>query len=613
MATKSTTIRRSITIAAPLAAVWDVLSQTSKVNHTLGLPALTFSERIRPDGTIEIVGTTRMLGVTVHWVEHPFEWVLHEYFQVERVFERTPFLRALITGSRVQAIDAGTTEAESFVTIIPRGPLGRVASRAVVGNMMQAQGRYLATLAELFATRRSDYFAPARRVSLNASALEELALRLRTRPIDPDLLARLIELIRTGRDEDVSAMRPFLLADEWAADRLETLRLFLYATQVGLVDLSWEVLCPNCRVSRNSARTLRDLQETAHCDVCHIRYDVNFDEYVELRFAVNPNVRVASSAMYCAIGSPALNQHIVAQVRLAPGAQRTLDVPVEPGGYRARMLGVEQRCQIYVDASESATAGAITLSAGGVQQTSLACAPGKLTLGCSNTSPREQLLIIERDAWGSGRVSASLVTTLPEFRALFSSEVLAPGLGLSIRNLTILFSDIKNSTPMYEQWGDSSAFALVRDHFDVLFAAIERHEGAVVKTIGDAVMAVFANPAHAVAAALEMNAGIADYNLTHSDKPPLSIKVGLHTGPCIAVNANEVLDYFGTTVNAAARAQAVSVGDDIVLTADVMNAPGVAAILSQHALQIEQFTRDLKGLSQAYVLFRLTPQPAVTP
>ncbi|HYF64077.1 MAG TPA: adenylate/guanylate cyclase domain-containing protein [Herpetosiphonaceae bacterium] len=607
------TIRRSVTIAAPLAAVWDVLAQTSKINHTLGLPALVFSERARPDGEIEIVGTTKLLGMRVRWVEQPFEWVLHDYFQVERVFEGSPFIHSLTTGSRLQAVDDTATAVESFVTMLPRGAAGQLASRTIVGKMMQAQGRYLAQLAETFANRRTDYFAPARRVSFNAAALDELAGRLRPRPINPDLLARLLELIRTGRDEDVSAMRPFLLADEWGADRLEALRLFLYATQAGLLDLSWEVLCPNCRVSRGTTRTLRDLQETAHCEVCHIRYDVNFDEYVELRFAVNPTVRVAGNAMFCAIGSPGLNQHIVAQARLAPGAQRTLAVPIEPGGYRARMLGVEQRCQIYADASETDTAGALTLSDRGVQQTGLTCAPGTLTLGCTNASAREQLLIIERDAWGSARVSASLVTTLPEFRALFSSEVLAPGLGLAVKNLTILFSDIKNSTPMYEQWGDSSAFALVRDHFDVLFGAIERHEGAVVKTIGDAVMAVFANPAHAVAAALDMNNGIAVYNERHSDKPPLSIKVGLHTGPCIAVNANEVLDYFGTTVNAAARAQAVSVGDDIVLTADVMSAPGVAAILGQHRLDIEQFTRDLKGLSQAYLLFRLKPQSPLSP
>ena len=608
MASKPITLRRHITLHAPVETVWQVLSQTSKVNHALGLPTLTFSERVQPNGTIEVVGASRKFGLPVYWVEQPFEWVTRQEFWVERVFERTLFIKSLTTGSRMQAASPTTTAVESFVTMIPRDLVGKLASRFILGTIMREQGRYLHSLAEKFNTKSSDYFPPARRVQVNNPVLQTMVQRLGNRPINQPILDNVVRLLRTGRDEDVATMRPFELADAWNVDRLATLRVFLHATELGMLDMNWDVLCPNCRVSRESSRSLRELQETGHCEVCHIRYDVNFDDYVELRFAVNPTIRTASSAMFCALGSPALNQHIVAQARLAAGTTRTITLELATGGYRVRMLGVEQRCRVQVEPTSATTTGAITLAADGVQEPELHCASGVVTLTCTNTSAAEQLLIIERDAWGSGRVSASLVTTLPEFRSLFSSEVLAPGLGLAIKNLTLLFSDIKNSTPMYEQWGDTSAFALVRDHFTVLFGAIETHNGSVVKTIGDAVMAVFADPTEAVAAALEMHQGIAQANTTHNDKQPLSIKIGLHSGPCIAVNANEVLDYFGTTVNAAARAQAVSIGDDVVITADVMNAPGVAQILAQHSLQIEQFTRDLKGLSQAYTLFRLTPR-----
>ena len=122
------------------------------------------------------------------------------------------------------------------------------------------------------------------------------------------------------------------------------------------------------------------------------------------------------------------------------------------------------------------------------------------------------MLILERADWGNEGVSAALVTSLQEFRTMFSSQVLAPGLGVSVRNLTLLFSDLKDSTAMYERVGDSPAYARVRDHFGIMGEAIAEHNGAIVKTIGDAVMAVFSVPADAVAAALAIQEGIARYN-----------------------------------------------------------------------------------------------------
>ena len=76
-----------------------------------------------------------------------------------------------------------------------------------------------------------------------------------------------------------------------------------------------------------------------------------------------------------------------------------------------------------------------------------------------------------------------------------------------------------------------------------------------MKTIGDAVMAVFPRPEAAVQAALEMQQKIGAFNRAHHIEPPLVIKLGVHQGPMIAINANNRLDYFGRTVNIAARVQ----------------------------------------------------------
>lgn len=599
------TLRQQTILPVTMSEAWELVSQTSKVNHAIGLPPINYTEQTI-NGKIHVVGTAKQYGLTPRWIEHPFEWIEGQQFQVEREFLNIAPLRGFTGGTRLEHHTSVSTLVETFVTVYPANIGGYAMGRAIAQRMVSGQAAFYADLAQKLRTQRHDYFPPPTRVQYNRQALQEGISRLRVRNLDPTIITKLEILLQTGRDEDVAQIQPFMLADTWQTDRMETLRVFLYATADGLLDLNWEVLCPNCRVSKASSHTLRDLQATAHCEVCNIRYDANFDDYVELRFSVNPTIRYASNTMFCALGSPALNQHIVAQQRLKPNEARSLSVSLVAGGYRIRMLGSEQRCSVQVNDDVESGSLNVSMTTGGIAEQTLQARSGMIAVHVTNQSATEQLLIIERDAWGSGRVSASLVTSMNEFRTLFSSEVLAPGLGLAIKNLTILFSDIKDSTPMYEQYGDSTAYAVVRDHFDTLFKAISNNDGAVVKTIGDAVMAVFGRSSDAVTAALDIHQNIAEFNRNRPDRPPIIIKIGLHTGACIAVNANDLLDYFGTTVNAAARAQGLSVGNDVVITADVMHAPNVTAILTKRNIHSDEFQHQLKGLASEYTLFRLT-------
>src|SRR5947208_2055149 len=88
-----------------------------------------------------------------------------------------------------------------------------------------------------------------RMVGLPAFDSQRLALgveRLRQFGIRPALVERLAAHLATADDPDVLRMRPFALADRWGEPRLDVLRMFLYATRSGLLDLEWDVLCPNC-------------------------------------------------------------------------------------------------------------------------------------------------------------------------------------------------------------------------------------------------------------------------------------------------------------------------------------------------------------------------------
>jgi class 3 adenylate cyclase len=233
--------------------------------------------------------------------------------------------------------------------------------------------------------------------------------------------------------------------------------------------------------------------------------------------------------------------------------------------------------------------------------------PGpEVKLAIKNAAGERHLVLLERTAWADHVVTGDFVGTLPEFRTLFSEQVLAPGVRVKVARLAFLFTDLKASTAMYEEQGDAKAFALVRDHFKVMDDPIAAEGGAVVKTIGDAIMAVFPDAASCFRAGVAIQHGITEYN-RNSGEIPLIVKAGAHVGACLAVTLNDTLDYFGTTVNVAARVQNESRGEDLVLTEAMVEDPGVARLLAEKPYEADVQDIRLKGLTGAFKLTRLWP------
>jgi class 3 adenylate cyclase len=591
----------SITLDAPVARLWPLLSDTDRTNRLIGLPIF---ERTEPDEDLTQIIHGHYLGVPVSWREYPFEWIFEQWFSVERAFS-SPFpIERLRTSTRLTPLDSARTRVDVSVDVIPRNLVGAFGGRLLIGQqMLRAMRRVYESFGAL--VRASDNLAVPPRImpDVNAERLRQSLARLTQFGVTPALIERLATHLRAADDPDVLKMRPFALADAWGADRLDVLRLFLYATRAGLLDLEWDVLCPNCRGPSVRAGTLADLRAEAHCRSCNIRYDVGFDESVELRFSVSPTVREAVDASYC-IGGPANTRHIAAQVWLPPAGAKTLALRLVAGTYRVRTRQLAGTTLIEATETAYPTETALRVTPDAITAAEQQVAAGDVRMHLENTTHSPLLVVLEQTAWSAQAASAALVTALAEFRQLFSSEVLAPGLGIAVRTLTFLFSDLKDSTRIYEQIGDSPAYARVRDHFDVMQATIARHRGALVKTIGDAVMAVFTRTDDSVRAALEIQRTFTEGEIAKGN-PALRVKLGLHRGPCIAVNANDLLDYFGSTVNIAARVQGESLGGDIVLTEAIMGDPVVREVLAEFAPASETFRRDLKGITQSPVLYRL--------
>src|SRR5437879_1726009 len=122
------------------------------------------------------------------------------------------------------------------------------------------------------------------------------------------------------------------------------------------------------------------------------------------------------------------------------------------------------------------------------------------------------------------------------------------------RNITILFTDLKGSTNYFEKYGDAAGLLMVHRCNTMLAESVERHGGRVIKTIGDAVMAAFEEPAEAIASSIEMQEAITADNKDKIDSQRISIRIGINYGLGL-VKSNDV---FGDVVNVASRVESAA-------------------------------------------------------
>jgi class 3 adenylate cyclase len=594
--------------------LWPLLADTPRLNRAIGLPPIEYDVRPDPAGGSQVKAQIRLFGLPVaRWTEHPFRWEAERGYLVLREFDGGP-LRQVRGGVRLEPIDGGT-RVTAFADILPRNALGALAARLIVGpqgvNSFINQCR--AFEAYLNGQARDPFPALAGRPAASAAGAQ-VEQRLLAAGQDPQAIALLRQHLAEASDEQVVKMRPFELADRWGLDRRKTLALFLHATTAGLLVLSWDVLCPNCRIGKREYFALRDLQAEAHCETCNIRFDASFDRLVEARFSVAPAVRRTESREFC-IGGPMNTPHIVAQTELAPGQADELRCTLRPGLYRLRVN--RPAGQLLVEAREAGGPPPsaddrpptldLQIEEQGVRAGGGEVPAGPLVLRVANQSGREQVVALEGNLWPDTIATAALVSSMQEFRDLFSSEALAPGLQLGIENLAFMFTDLTGSTALYENVGQARAFRLVQDQFQILGVAIAAHRGALVKTIGDAVMAAFISGDDALAAALQIQHDIRQLQAPPGVAVDRLVKIGLHQGPCVAVTLNERLDYFGTTVNTAARIEHECRGGQIVASQATCETAAARALLEQSGARVAAELVNLRGLSQPVPVYRIEP------
>ncbi|MDP2378249.1 adenylate/guanylate cyclase domain-containing protein, partial [Reyranella sp.] len=403
-------------------------------------------------------------------------------------------------------------------------------------------------------------------------------------PYGNGLGGRLAETVLTGMASDLAHLKPKLLARQFKVAVRPAVEACLAGVRAGLLTMKWDLLCTNCRGPKASASALSELPRGAHCPSCNIDYDRDFEKNVELSFAPAPAVRPILAGGFCLSG-PMATPHVAVQLLLAAGERRSVAIDLPAGSYRLRTLHPGAFVDVEHDGKNPFPG--LRVTAAGVE----ASEPGSFV----NDAGFEVAALIEDRTWTREALTAPEVISLQAFRDLFAAATLRPGDEAGVSQVALLFSDLQGSTALYERVGDAQAYNMVRDHFALLAGIVRDHDGAVVKTIGDAVMASFGDPANAVKAALAMQAAIADHDLV--------LKLGVHVGPSVVVTLNDRLDYFGSTVNMAARLQGQSAGGDIVLSRAVADDPAVKSVLAGVASRAESV--GLKGFSEPVGFVRL--------
>ena len=462
-----------------------------------------------------------------------------------------------------------------------------------------------------------------------------VAILRQSADIDTDVVDAIETLIREATDHELNHINVLAFAAKNKLDEERVIGAFLHAARLGLFEMSWNVLCPGCGGVLESGMSLKSINQSEYsCALCAAGYEPTLDEMVEVTFTVSPRVRKIAAhdpdtlpmheymrQIFWSSGidlpddfERLLEEIVLDAVELPPGERAILSLQL-PAEFVIVMEPVTHAAQ-FIDVKGEPTRERQTLSLvlneSHPQNDTLIMQPGPLRISLENRTNRRVLPSV----WVAGNelhdmlkrrrlfLTAKRLLTNQTFRDLYRTDTLDIDQRLKITSLTFLFTDLKGSTELYERVGDLVAYDLVREHFRVLHEIVAAEAGAVVKTIGDAVMATFPTPDHAISAALRMRDAMRSLN-EQRGREDLLLKIGIHEGPCLAVTLNDRQDYFGQTVNIASRVQGLAMSRSIFATGAVVENAGASRIIEREGLHPALQKTALRGINDEFSVYEI--------
>jgi class 3 adenylate cyclase len=452
----------------------------------------------------------------------------------------------------------------------------------------------------------------------------------------PEVVDAIEALVRDAPDRRLNRINALAFAQQNGFNEDRVIAAFLHAARLGLFELSWNVLCPGCGGVLDAGTSLKSVQRAEYsCALCAAGYEATLDEMVEVTFTVTPRTRrIAAHSPndlpafeYCrqifwssGIDLPddafeRLVESITLELFELPAGEKamlSLTLPAEfvivfdPVTHTAQFIDVKG------EPTQERQSLSIAFNRRNAHTPALVMRPGPLRLALDNRTDTRIVPGVYiagqamHDMLGNRRpfLTAKRLLSNQTFRDIYRTGTLDIDQRLKITSLTFLFTDLKGSTELYERVGDLMAFDIVKDHFRILQEIIATESGAVVKTIGDAVMATFATPDRALSAALRIREAMRVLNEQRRNDD-LLLKIGIHEGPCLAVTLNDRQDYFGQTVNIASRVQGLAASRAILATGSVVGHPQASQLLRAGGITPMARQMPLRGLAEEMAIYEI--------
>jgi len=581
--------------------LWPLLTDTNRLFRDLNQPSIHethFSQHAEPScAQLAYDGINRY----EMWEEEPYEWEFPYRFGVVRHYQAGPYkdvkmqmdLHPVQNGT-VLEIDFWLQPRLGILATISTFKLKTIFKRKLKKTISQYD-RQASTGGKTSIVKKEKQLTRG-----GEKRLQQIEEELYNKQVNASVISQLVHFIRFADDMELKSFQPLELAKHWDMSAHEVLKACMQSAKAGLLNLSWDLRCPSCRSVQESVASLNQVYEPIFCEHCEKEFSINFNKTIELSFSPHPLIRKIEPKTYCNRG-PQSKPHIVVQQFLKPSEQYFVKTTLPEGTYLLRADQLEGTAIIHVDNNGTDTVNIALHSCGlNGEEITITSHPN---LSIENISETKQLVSIEKKSWDPHRVSAAKATSSQLFRNLFSNEVLRKGEKISVDNLTLMFTDLFESTNIYNNEGDDKAVGQVIQHFEILERAIANEEGAIVKTIGDSVMAVFCEPEQAMRAYIK-----AQKMLSHLEgyKNNLYLKAGIHHGSCVAVNLNNRIDFFGSTVNIASRFADYASENEVILSQKIFEDGNIEELLeeTQCNSSIKNIATALKGFNSEPFLIK---------
>lgn len=562
--------------------LWPYISNTDRVNHAIGLPSVTYTARQDPVHGAQRFAEAKVAGQRIRWQEHPYEWIEGRRMSVLREFTHGPF-RWFVNIVELQPSVGGGTRLVQTLIVTPSNWLGKQIARLQLGKKSKANfGRAYQQIDDyisqsLFNQADRDPFVS--RTELRPSKLQKLQSRLeqlRKRNFDPLVIDTLAQFLEHASDLEVARIRPIALAERFKLNPEQVINACLEGTRLGVFSLLWDIMCPSCRIPADIQETLSAIKDHGFCEACNLSFGIDFADSVELIFRVHPEIREVVTATYC-IGGPAWSRHVVAQVRLAAGERFACDLNLSEGAYIVR--GPQLPFVINFRVGHDEGMRRVELSLARPPSGSRIQLPvGSQVIHLCNDSVSDQQVRIERVADQHNALSAAKASTMALFRELFPDEVLSSDQIVSVAHITVMRVKMHGSEQLYQTLGDGPAFSQIREKLDLVLRIVKANNGAVVKTVGEGVIASFSDPKSAVLAAIEL------VQCTSNDD--LRISVAIHAGSAMVATVDERIDYFGKTLKTLDQLSDAASLHAMALTSSITELSEVQRLFEEHRFKL---------------------------